>query len=202
MPDKLQGEISDNTRRMMDQQFACPTHASEGKDFMGLEDMLNDILRRLGDKVVFNLVAQKFKAPQHVHKDGALYDPILRAQMIEAQCKAHAAMELLRQPMLHQSSMDSCLEGAKEGTEGVETMEVDNTNCRQPDALIPNHPAVNFLQSQRRTMNYRGAFNNVKQAKSFFREHFNGLDLQGVYHPQEHHCATATCRGRAKDAQV
>ena len=38
------GEISGNTRRMMDQQFAHPTHASIGKDFMGLEDTLNDVL--------------------------------------------------------------------------------------------------------------------------------------------------------------
>jgi hypothetical protein len=51
-------------------------------------------------------------------------------------------------------------------------------------------------------MNYRAAFNTVKQAKAFFREHFNGLDLQAVYHPQGHHCATATWRGRAKDAYV
>jgi hypothetical protein len=51
-------------------------------------------------------------------------------------------------------------------------------------------------------MNYRAVFNNVKQAKAFCREHFNGLDLQAVYHPQEHHCATATWGGRAKDAHV
>jgi hypothetical protein len=80
---------------------------------------------------------------------------------------------------------------------------INNTNYWQPDALIPNHPAVpNFLQSQGRTMNYRAAFNNVKQAKSFCQEHFKGLDLQGVYHPQEHHCATAAWGGRAKDAHV
>jgi hypothetical protein len=48
--------------------------------------------------------------------------------MLEAQRKAHAAMDLLHQPALHQSSRNSCLEGAKEGTEGVETMKVDNTN--------------------------------------------------------------------------
>jgi hypothetical protein len=45
-------------------------------------------------------------------------------------------------------------------------------------------------------------FNNVKHAKSFYSKHFNGLDLQEVYHPQEHHCATATWGGRAKDAHV
>jgi hypothetical protein len=95
--------------------------------------------------------------------------------------------------MLHQSSMDSCSEGAKEGTEGMATMEVDDTNYRQPDVLIPDHPAfTNFLWSQGRMMNYRAAFNNVKQAKSFCQEHLNSLNLQGVYHPQEHHCATAT----------
>ncbi len=69
------------------------------------------------------------------------------------------------------------------------TMEVNKTDCRKLDALIPNHPAViNFLRSQGRMMKYRAAFNNVKQAKSFCWEHFNGLDLQGVYHPREHHC--------------
>jgi hypothetical protein len=51
-------------------------------------------------------------------------------------------------------------------------------------------------------MNYRGAFYNVKHAKPFCRKHFKSLDLQGVYHPQEHHCATATWGGRAKDAHV
>ncbi len=51
-------------------------------------------------------------------------------------------------------------------------------------------------------MNYREAFNTVKQAKAFCWEHFNGLDLQVVYHPQEHHCATVAWGGRAKGAQV
>jgi hypothetical protein len=31
----------------MDQQFACPTHARAGKDIMGLEDTLNNVLRQL-----------------------------------------------------------------------------------------------------------------------------------------------------------
>jgi hypothetical protein len=44
MPDDPLDEISGNTRRMMDQQFARPTHASIGEDFMGLEDTLNDVL--------------------------------------------------------------------------------------------------------------------------------------------------------------
>ncbi len=51
-------------------------------------------------------------------------------------------------------------------------------------------------------MNYRGAFNTVKQAKAFCWNHFNVLDRQAVYHPQEHHCATATWGGRAKVAHV
>ncbi len=51
-------------------------------------------------------------------------------------------------------------------------------------------------------MNYRDAFNTVKQAKTFCWEHFNGLDLQAVYHLQEHHYATATWGGRAKGAHV
>jgi hypothetical protein len=45
MPDNLQGEISGNTWRMMDQQFAHPTHPSIGKDFMGLDDTLNNVVR-------------------------------------------------------------------------------------------------------------------------------------------------------------
>ncbi len=44
MPDALHGEISGNTWKMMDQQFTHPTHASVGKDCMGLEDTLNDVL--------------------------------------------------------------------------------------------------------------------------------------------------------------
>jgi hypothetical protein len=44
MPDNLLSKISGNTWRMMDQQFARPTHASVGKDLMGLEDTLNDVL--------------------------------------------------------------------------------------------------------------------------------------------------------------
>ncbi len=51
-------------------------------------------------------------------------------------------------------------------------------------------------------MNYRAAFNTVKQAKAFCRKHFNGLNLQAVYHPQEHHCATATWGGRVKGVHV
>jgi hypothetical protein len=62
MPDKLHGKISDETWWMMDQQVACPTHTSEGKDFMGLEDTLNNILRRLGDMVAFDPVAQGVEA--------------------------------------------------------------------------------------------------------------------------------------------
>jgi hypothetical protein len=82
-------------------------------------------------------------------------------------------------------------------------MEVNETNYCQPDALISDHPAVTvFLCGQGRTMNYREAFNTVKQAKAFCQKHFNGLDLQAVYHPQEHYCATATWGGRAKGAHL
>jgi hypothetical protein len=81
MPDE--GKISDDTRRMMDQQFAHSTHASEGKDCMVLEDTLNNVLRRLGDTVAFDPAAQEVEAPQPDHKDGTLYDPILWAQTIE-----------------------------------------------------------------------------------------------------------------------
>jgi hypothetical protein len=45
MPDDPHGEISGDTRRIMDQQVARPTHSSIGKDFMGLEDTLNDVLQ-------------------------------------------------------------------------------------------------------------------------------------------------------------
>ncbi len=46
MPDDLHGKISGNTWKMMDQQFARPTHASVGRDFMGMEDKLNKVLRQ------------------------------------------------------------------------------------------------------------------------------------------------------------
>ncbi len=82
-------------------------------------------------------------------------------------------------------------------------MELDETDYRQLDALISDHPAVtNFLQSTGRTINYRAAFNTVKQAKAFCWENFNGLHFQAVYHPQEHHCATVTWGGRAKDVHI
>jgi hypothetical protein len=169
---------------------------------MSLEDTLNDVLQRLGDTVAFDPTAQKVETPQP-HKDSALYDPILRAQLIEAQCKACVAMEIPCQPTPHQTLMDPCSEGAQEGTECKLIMEVNKTDFLQPDALIPDHPAVtNVLWSQGRTMNYRAMFNNVKQAKAFCREHFKGLDLQTVYHPREHPCATATWGGRAKDTHV
>jgi hypothetical protein len=45
MPDDPHGNISGNTRRMMDQQFARPTHVIVAKDFMDLEDTLNNVLR-------------------------------------------------------------------------------------------------------------------------------------------------------------
>jgi hypothetical protein len=186
MLDNLHGEISGNTRRMMDQQFAYFTHASIGEDFMSLGDTLNNVLRQLEDTVAFD-PAQEVEAPQP-HKDVALYDPILQAQTIEAP---------------YQTPVDLCLEGAQGGTECVSTMEVNETDYCHPDALISDHPAVtNFLQSQGRTMNYRAAFNTVKKVKAFFQEHFNSLDLQAVYHPHEHHCATATWGGKAKDAHI
>ncbi len=82
-------------------------------------------------------------------------------------------------------------------------MEVDGTNYRQSEAFISDHLLVTaFLCGQGRTMNYRDTFNTVKQAKVFFRDHFSYLDLQAVYHPWEHHCATATWGGRAKGAHV
>jgi hypothetical protein len=112
-------------------------------------------------------------------------------------------MELLRQPTPHQTLVDCCSEGAQGGTKCVSTMAVDGTNYRQLDALILEHPTVtDFLWGQARKMNYREGFNTVKQAKAFCQEHFNGLDLQVVYHSQEHHCATATWGGRAKGAHV
>jgi hypothetical protein len=84
MLDDLLGKITDDTWKMMDQQFARPTHTSVGKDFMALEDTLNDILRWLGDTVAFDPTAQDVEAPLPGHKDIASYDPILCAQTIEA----------------------------------------------------------------------------------------------------------------------
>ncbi len=66
----------------MDQQFACPTYASVGKDFMGLEDTLNDVLQQLGETVASD-PAEEAQA-SHAHKDLVQHDPILRAQTIEA----------------------------------------------------------------------------------------------------------------------
>jgi hypothetical protein len=101
-------------------------------------------------------------------------------------------MALLHQPTPSQTSVGCCSEGAQGGTKHVSPMEVNGTNYRQPDALISDHPLVTaFLCGQGRMMNYRDAFNIVKQAMAFCQEHFNGLDLQVVYHPWEHHCATA-----------
>ncbi len=185
----------------MDHQFACPAHASVGKDFMGLEDTLNDVLQQLGETVEFD-PAEEVQAP-YTHEDLVQHDPILRAQTIKARHKARVAMALLRQPMPSQTLVGCCLEGAQGGTKHVLTMDIDRTNYCQPDALRSNHPSVTaFLCGQRRMMNYRDAFNTVKQAKAFCREHFNGLDLQAVYHLWEQHCATAAWGGRAKGAHV
>ncbi len=201
MPEDPHGKISGNTRRMMSQQFSHPTQVSLGEDFMCLEDTLSDVLQQLGETVASD-PAEEVQALQ-AHKDLAQHDPILRAQTIEARHKAHVAMELLCQPTPSQTFVDHCLEGAQGGTERDPTMEVDGTNFRQLDALISDHPAVTgFLWGQGRTMNYREALNTVKQAKAFCQEHFNSLDLQPVYHPQEHHCATATWGGRAKGTHV
>jgi hypothetical protein len=126
MLDDMNGKISGDTWKMMDQQFAHPTHASVGKDFMGLEDTLTNVLQWLGDTVAFD-PAQIVEAPQP-HKDVALYDPILRPQRIEAQCKARVAMELLRHPTPCQTLVDLCLEGAQEGSECASTIEVNGTN--------------------------------------------------------------------------
>jgi hypothetical protein len=58
-------------------------------------------------------------------------------------------MELLPQPMPHQTLVVLCLEDAQGGTERVSTMKVDKTNYPQPDALISDHPVFKkFLWSQ------------------------------------------------------
>jgi hypothetical protein len=55
-------------------------------------------------------------------------------------------------------------------TKYVSTMEVNETDYRQPDALISDHPLVTaFLHGQGRAMNYRDGFNTVKQAMAFCR---------------------------------
>jgi hypothetical protein len=161
MPDDPHSEISGNTRRMMDQQFACPTHANVSKDLMGLEDTINNVLQQLGETVESDL-AEEVQA-LHAYKDLVQHDPILWAQAIEAWRKACVAMALLRQPTPSQTLVDCCLEGAQGGTKRVSNMEVDDTDYHQPDALISDHPAVTvFLWGQGRTMNYREAFNTVK----------------------------------------
>ncbi len=65
------------------------------------------------------------------HEDIAQHDPILWAQMIEAQRKAHVVMERLCQPKPHQTLVDCCWEGAQ-GTKCVLTMEVNRIDyCQQ-----------------------------------------------------------------------
>jgi hypothetical protein len=113
-------------------------------------------------------------------------------------------MVLLHQPTPPQTSVGCRLEGAAQGlTKRISTMEVNGTIYHQLDVVISDHPLVTaFLCGQERMMNYRDAFNTVKQAKAFWQEHFNSFNLQVVYHPWEHHCATAAWGGRAKGAHV
>jgi hypothetical protein len=100
-------------------------------------------------------------------------------------------MALLGQSKSSQTLVGCCSEGAQGKNKHVLAMEFNQTNYRQPDELISDHPSVTaFLCGQGRMMNYRDTFNTVKQAKAFCQEHFNSLDLQAVYHPREHHCAT------------
>jgi hypothetical protein len=146
--------------------------------------------------------AEEDQAP-YVHKDPVQHDPILRAQMIEARHKAQVAMVLLRQPTPSQTSVGCCSEGVQGGTKHISTMEVGGTDYRQPDVFISDHLlGTAFLCGQGRMMNYRDAFNTVKQVKAFCRNHFNSLDLQAVYHPREHYCATVAWGGRAKGAHI
>jgi hypothetical protein len=111
--DNPHGEISGDTKRMMDQQFARPTHASVSKDFMGLENTLNDVLQRLG-KTVESDLAGEVQAP-YTHKDLAQHDPILRVQTIDASCKACVAMALLCQPMPSQMLVEGLPGGCTGG---------------------------------------------------------------------------------------
>ncbi len=111
MPDNPHGEIGGNTRRMLDQHFAHPTHANVGKDFIGLEDTLNNVLQQLGETVASD-PAEEDQAP-YAHKDLVQHDPILRAQTIEARCKARVAMALLCQPMPSETSVGCSMEGAQ-----------------------------------------------------------------------------------------
>jgi hypothetical protein len=78
----------------------------------------------------------------YAHEDLVQHDPILWAQTIEAQPKAHVAMALLGQPTPSQTLVGCCLEGAQGGTKHISTMEVNGTDQRQPDVLISNHPSV------------------------------------------------------------
>ncbi len=137
MPDDPHSEISGSTRRMMDQQFTCPTHASISKDFMGLEDTFNNVLQQLGETMESDL-AEEVQAP-HAQKDLVQHNPTLQAQTIKVRHKACVAMALLHQPTPSQTLMDCCLEGAQAGTKCISTID---TNYHQPDSLRSDHPAV------------------------------------------------------------
>ncbi len=119
---------------------------------MGLEDTLNNVLQQVGETVESDLV--KEVQALHAHEDLVQHDPILQAQTIEAQRKAHVAMALLRQPTPSQTPVGCCLAGTQGGTKCILTMEVNGTDYHQPDALISDHPAVTvFLRGQGRTIN-------------------------------------------------
>ncbi len=122
---------------------------------MGLEDTLNNVLRRLGETVESDR-AEKVQAP-FAYKDLVQHDPILQAQRIEVQRKACVAMAILPQPMPYQTLVGCCLEGAQGGTKHISTMEVNGIDYRQPDALISDHPpsVKAFLCGQGGVMNDR-----------------------------------------------
>jgi hypothetical protein len=90
MPDDPHREIGGDTRRMIDQHFTRTTHASIGEDFTGLEDTLNNVLQQLGETMASD-PAEEDQAP-YIHEDPVQHNSILRAQTIEARCKAQVAM--------------------------------------------------------------------------------------------------------------
>ena len=151
-------------------------------------------------------------------------DPIMRAQAAEARRLASLARDRLGEYVTEGqgrigTATDDWLSphntaaavmgdqfaplGTSDTSSGLSKEEVSATDYRQPFAEVLDHPLVNkFLHGQSRVLCYRGVFNSVKHAKNFVHKHFKGSVNHEVYHPEEHHCASATWGGRGKQAEV
>ena len=113
-------------------------------------------------------------------------------------------MDQLRQSRAHAEYSGDTMAGEVDDADDLmEHMEIDSTDYQQPKAFIPNRDVVTkLLQGQGKFIDYRSCFNSVKHAKNFCHKQFKGTQLQEVYHLQEHHCSTAICGGRGKNAYV